>query len=143
MPVTMKLSREFYDRLGERVAGELVGMFDVVETNFRAELRDINALAVTSFDLKLEQRLGEFRVVMDLRFAEVDARFTGLEKSVDARFVALERSIDRRFDEVDAKFHNLELTMRRDQQRLIMWMVGLWVSSTVGIIGVMLQLIPR
>ncbi len=41
MPVTAKLSRKFYDKLGDDVANELVDWFNAVDTSYRAEFRDL------------------------------------------------------------------------------------------------------
>jgi hypothetical protein len=38
-PVTAKLSREFYDRFGDKVVDELVGLLNDMDATFRAELR--------------------------------------------------------------------------------------------------------
>lgn len=60
MPVTAKLSKRFYDVLGEDVANELVDWFNAVDLTYRTELRDFNELNFARFDAKLEQRLAEF-----------------------------------------------------------------------------------
>ena len=36
MPVTAKLSKQFYDRLGEDIANELVEWFNAVDATYRA-----------------------------------------------------------------------------------------------------------
>lgn len=64
MPVTAKLSKRFYDVLGEDVANELVDWFNAVDLTYRADLRELNELNFARFDAKLEQRLAELRVGM-------------------------------------------------------------------------------
>lgn len=61
MPVTAKLSRLFYERLGDEVANELVDLLNQVDTSYRAELREINDLNFARFEAKLEQRLAQLR----------------------------------------------------------------------------------
>ena len=61
MPVTAKLSREFYDRFGDKIVDELVGLLNDVDTIFKAELREQNDRNLALFDAKLEQRLAELR----------------------------------------------------------------------------------
>jgi hypothetical protein len=61
MPVTAKLSREFYDRFGDKVVDELVGLLNDVDATFKAELREQNDRNLTLFDAKLEQRLAELK----------------------------------------------------------------------------------
>ncbi len=59
MPVTAKLFREFYDRFGDKVVNELVGLLNDMDATFRAELREMNEQNFARFDAKLEQRLAE------------------------------------------------------------------------------------
>ena len=59
MPVTAKLSKAFYDRLGEQIANELVEWFNQVDATYRSDLREINELNFARFDAKLEQRFAE------------------------------------------------------------------------------------
>jgi hypothetical protein len=40
MPVTARLSKQFYDRLGEPIATELVDWFNDVDATYRADLRE-------------------------------------------------------------------------------------------------------
>jgi hypothetical protein len=61
MPVTAKLSKKFYDALGEEVANELVDWFNAVDAAYRADLRELNELNFARFDAKLEQRLAELK----------------------------------------------------------------------------------
>ena len=61
MPVTAKLSKRFYEVLGEDVANELVDWFNAVDLTYRADLRELNELNFARFDAKLEQRLAELR----------------------------------------------------------------------------------
>ena len=70
MPVTARLSKHFYERLGEQVATELVDWFNAVDATYKAELRDMNELNFARFDAKVGQRFAEF----DQRFAEFEAR---------------------------------------------------------------------
>lgn len=61
VPVTARLSRLFYERLGEQVANELVDWFNAVDATYRAELRELNELNFARFDAKLDQRVAELR----------------------------------------------------------------------------------
>ncbi len=62
MPVTAKLSKRFYEVLGEDVANELVDWFNSVDLTYRSDLRELNELNFARFDAKLEQRLAQLRV---------------------------------------------------------------------------------
>lgn len=61
VPVTAKLSKRFYEVLGEDIANELVDWFNAVDLTYRTELRELNELNFARFDAKLEQRLAELR----------------------------------------------------------------------------------
>ena len=53
MPVTAKLSRKFYERLGDDIAGELVDWFNAVDTTYQSQLREINELNWERFKAEL------------------------------------------------------------------------------------------
>ncbi len=74
MPVTAKLSRKFYEKLGDDIATELVEWFNQVDASYRSDLRDFNDANFARFDAKLEQRLAETRAEMAAGFARADAR---------------------------------------------------------------------
>jgi hypothetical protein len=61
MPVTARLSKLFYERLGEQIANELVDWFNAVDATYRADLRELNEQNFARFDAKLEQRFAELR----------------------------------------------------------------------------------
>lgn len=73
MPVTAKLSKEFYDKFGNAVADELVNWFNQVDATYRSDLRELNELNFARSDAKTEQRMAELRSDMDVRFAELRA----------------------------------------------------------------------
>jgi hypothetical protein len=85
VPVTARLSKQFYDRLGEDVANELVDWFNAVDATYRADLRELNELNFTRFDAKLEQRV-----------AELDARLTA---RIDTMAAQLNATLERRLGE--------------------------------------------
>lgn len=71
VPVTAKLSKRFYDVLGEDVANELVEWFNAVDLTYRADLRELNELNFARFDAKLEQRVAELRAEFRQGIAEL------------------------------------------------------------------------
>jgi hypothetical protein len=83
MPVTAKLSRKFYERLGDDVANELVEWFNQVDATYRSEFRDLFEVHFARFDAKLEQRIAEVK-------AEFESKFAGLEAKLDARMATFE-----------------------------------------------------
>ncbi len=97
MPVTARLSKRFYDVLGEDVANELVDWFNAVDLTYKADLRELNELNFARFDAKLEQRLAELQAV-------------------------------------------LRTEMERMRSSLLRWMFGFWVSTLIGIAGLLIAL---
>ena len=87
MPVTAKLSKQFYARLGEEIANELVEWFNAVDATYRADLRELNELNFARFDAKLEQRLAEFNARLEQRLARSEA---GLERRLGDRIARVE-----------------------------------------------------
>jgi hypothetical protein len=73
VPVTAKLSKRFYDVLGEDVANELVDWFNAVDLTYRADLRELNELNFARFDAKLEQRLAQLRAELRAELHELRA----------------------------------------------------------------------
>src|SRR5207249_9009806 len=69
MPVA-KLSREFYERFGDKLTDELVNCLNAIEGSYRAELRDLFDAHFGRFEEKLERRLADLRV--ELHSTRVD-----------------------------------------------------------------------
>jgi hypothetical protein len=100
VPVTAKLSRKFYEKLGDDVANELVEWFNLVDATYRSDLRELNELNFARFDAKLEQRVGELdakieRLVAGLR-VEMQAGFTTADARLDQRLAELETRLTKR-----------------------------------------------
>ena len=58
MPVA-KLSREFYERFGDKLTDELVNCLNSIEASYRAELGSLLEAHFGRFEEKLERRLAE------------------------------------------------------------------------------------
>jgi len=109
VPVTARLSKRFYDVLGEDIANELVDWFNAVDLTphfargglYRADLRELNDLNFARFDAKLEQRLAELRAEL---LTELRTAIAGL------------------------------------RAELVRWMFGFWVTTLLGIAGLLIAL---
>ena len=120
MPVTAKLSKEFYDRLGERVANELVNWFNEVDATYRADLRDLNDRNFTRFEYKLDQRMAELEARLNARIDRVE---TGFSAKIDRVEAELSAKIDAKIDALRAE--------------LIKWSFLFWIGTVVTIVGAM------
>jgi hypothetical protein len=76
VPVTARLSKLFYERLGEQIANELVDWFNLVDATYKADLRELN----------------------DLNFARLDQRITALEARFDARLATSIANLSERME---------------------------------------------
>ena len=115
MPLTAKLSKEFYDKFGNAVVDELVNWFNQVDATYKLELRDLNELNFARFDAKLEQRIAELRAEV----AMLEARF---EAKLGTEIATLEGRLLARLGVVEGRFGTLE-------GRLVRWMFLFWVAS--------------
>lgn len=121
MPVTARLSKNFYDRLGEEIAGELVEWFNQVDATYRGDLRELNELNFARFDAKVEQRFAEFEAKMGERIGALERRMDVFEARMERRFAEFEARMERRFGE---------------QAR---WMFAAWASLLIPIVGLYLR----
>jgi hypothetical protein len=119
VPVTARLSKRFYDVLGEDVANELVDWFNAVDLTYRADLRELNELNFARFDAKLEQRLAELRAALRQEIAGLRA-------------------------ELRTEIAGLRVEFRTELQQvrteLLRWMFGFWVTTLLGIAGLLIAL---
>lgn len=164
MPRTARLSRAFYDRLGDDVANELVGLLNVIDSGYQSELRTLNDTNFVRLDARLEQRFAAQEARIDARFAEqdariaarfaeqdarIDVRFAEQDAKMEARFAEQDAKWEARFAEQDAKFEarwsKLEIMIERRiadcRHSLLRWMLGLWITTMVGVVGLYLQIL--
>ena len=118
MPVTARLSKLFYDRMGEQVANELVEWFNQVDATYRADLRELNELNFARFDAKLEQRIAQVEAKIDRRIAELRAELIERIVRSEAR---LETLIERRIS------------------GLTRWMFAMWLTTMLAFLGLFLR----
>jgi hypothetical protein len=61
VPVTAKLSRKFYEQLGDDVAAELVDWFNAVDATYKADLKETNELNWERFKATLHEEISSLR----------------------------------------------------------------------------------
>jgi hypothetical protein len=123
VPVTAKLSRKFYEKLGDDVANELVDWFNSVDATYRSDLKELNELNFARFDAKLEQRVAALDAKIEQRAAEVRAEMQAGFARVDAQFLAADAKLEQRLAQMESR-----LTRR---------MFGFWIAqagTTVGLV---------
>jgi len=123
VPVTAKLSRKFYEKLGDDVANELVEWFNSVDATYRSDLKELNELNFARFDAKVEQRWAQLDAKVEQRVAELRAEMR-------AGFVAADAKLEQRLAELETR-----LTRR---------MFGFWVAqaaTTAGLVFGVIKLV--
>jgi hypothetical protein len=132
MPVTARLSKRFYDAIGDDAANDLVNWMNAVDLTYRNELLQHNEANFTRFVTLLDSRIAELRSEMDRRFDQVDRRFDNIEQrlekseqrlaAVEAGLVSLEARIDAKFDKFESK--------------MLRWMLVFWTTTMLGVGGI-------
>ncbi len=132
MPVTARLSKAFYDRLGEEIAHELVEWFNQVDATYRSDLRELNELNFQRFDARMEQRIAASE-------RSLEQRMTALEATLERDMHALETRLDRRMSALEAnlgqRMVGLEATLERRFGEQTRWLLGVLVALLIPIIG--------
>jgi hypothetical protein len=59
VPVTARLSRKFYERFGDEIAGEFVDWFNAVDSTYHQQLRDLNDLNWERFKAELHSAIAQ------------------------------------------------------------------------------------
>jgi len=109
MPVA-KLSREFYERFGDKLTDELVNCLNAIEGSYRAELRDLFDAHFGRFEEKLERRLTDAKAELGIKIGQLRAEFgTTIEQ--------------------------LRVELHSTKADMLKWSVGLWVPVTLAVIG--------
>jgi len=107
MPVTARLSKRFYEALGEDVANELVDWFNAVDATYKADLRDLIEVQAQRFDAKLRQGLAETRAELRGEIAQLRT-------------------------EMHAGFAQTRTEMANLRAELIKWMFLFWLGTVAA-----------
>ncbi len=105
MPVA-KLSREFYEKFGDKLADELVNCLNSIEASYRAELRDLFNAHFGRFEEKLEGRLLDTKAELGITKAELGI-----------------------------KIEQLRVELHSTKADVLKWSLGLWVPVALAVIG--------
>ena len=109
MPVA-KLSREFYEKFGNKLTDELVNCLNSIEASYRAELRDLFDAQFGRFEEKLLGRL------------------TNGNADLGARVTQLRADLDLKIEQLRGELHSTKAEMLK-------WGVALWVPVALAVIG--------
>ena len=134
MPVTARLSKKFYERLGEDVTNELVEWLNSVDATYRSEFRDLFEAHFGRFEARLQQGLAEVRGEFGERMARLEAR---LVQGLGELRGEHQSDLAELRGEVRAGLAELRGDLRSEFKqdlgaqgtRLIIWSFGFWVTS--------------
>ncbi len=71
MPVTLKLSEEFYERLGHNVANELVDTLNAIDVSYRQEFRELFDANFRRLETRMDALESRLEARMDAKLAEL------------------------------------------------------------------------
>ncbi len=127
MPVTAKLSRKFYERFGDDIAGELVDWFNAVDLTYQTQLKETNELNWERFKATLLAETSSIRGEVRAGLAELreDLRRELLGKIGGVR------------DELHGEIGALTKEMHAMRNELIKWMFIFWSGAVVSLGGLM------
>lgn len=112
MPVTAKLSRSFYDKLGDDVASELVDWFNAVDSDYKNDLKELN-----------DRNWERFR-------AELGAHRSGI--SAELGMMRLE------FGQFRA---DIQSAIAAQRAELLKWMFIFWSGTVIPMVGLFIAVI--
>ncbi len=130
MPVTARLSKAFYEKLGEDVTNELVNWFNAVDATYKSELRDLNELNYARFDAKLEQRIAELR-------AELRESIAALRSELREELAALRTELRSEIAAARLETAGVRAEIAATKASLIKWMLVFLSGWAVAVIGVL------
>jgi DNA anti-recombination protein RmuC len=110
MPITVKLSRKFYETFGEDLANEFVELLNKAHTAFREDLRELNESNFTRFEGKLAEMNGQW-----------EGRFAAFDAKLEQRLAEFNRDLADRLAQLESR-----LTWR---------MFAFWAPTTLAVIG--------
>ena len=139
MPVTVKLSKRFYDTFGEDVANELVGLLNVVDAASRADLTRL----ADEYHARLRGELERFATKADLeRFATKEDLERFATKADLERFATkadLERYATK--DDLAVLRGELRADMAALKADLMKWMLVFWVGTSLTTVSLVLTVV--
>ncbi len=97
--------------------------FNAVDLAYRTDLRELNELNFARFDAKLEQRLAELR-------SELLVEIRGGDQQVRTEAPA-------------APHRGVRTGLQQVRVELLRWMFGFWVTTLIGIAGLLIALPAR
>jgi len=116
MPITAKLSRQFYERFGDEVVNELVEWLNTVDLSYRQEFKDLFDANFARLEMRLSEMERRLEDRLELRLAQVQAELRG---------------------ELRQEVGRLEAAIARSESRVIAWCFGFWITQLGAMVGLL------
>ena len=126
MPVTARLSRRFYEKLGDEVTNELVDWLNAVDQSYRQEFRELFDANFSRLQAGLAQQSREYQLRLAQQGVEFQARLA--QQAAELR------------GEFTKGFAALEVRIATSEKSLIRWMFGFWIGSWAATLGTVIAL---
>ncbi len=137
MPVTAKLSRQFYERLGEQVVNELVEWLNQVDAAYKSDLREINELNYARFDAKVDERFTALRSELKGDISALERKLDGSIASLDGKLDVSIASLERR---MDVGFADMRTWTEKSLKEQARWFIAAW-GALVAALGAVVALL--
>ena len=131
MPVTAKLSRKFYEQLGDDVAGELVDWFNAVDATYQSQLKEMNELSWERFKATLQGEAASIRGEIAALRAEVHGEIGTLRAEMHEEIGMLR-------GEIRGEMGTIRAEMGAIRAELLKWMFLYWCGSIIAIVGLVI-----
>ena len=134
MPVTARLSRRFYDAIGDDAANDLVNWMNAVDVEYRTELMRVNEANFTRFTATLDTRFAAARQETDRRLDRIEARLDEMDfrasmARIDRMFTQLEARMQTQFAQLEAR---VQTQFAQFKARMLKWMLVFWTTTMAG-----------
>jgi len=143
MPITIKLSREFYERFGDRIANEFVEVLNQVDLAYRDDLREINEANFRRFEAKLDR----FEVEVRLELAEFRGDWEKFRTEMRQEMAEFKLEIRSEMSALREENTGLRGDMNRGFERLradmLKWMFLFWATSLLTMVGILVTVLRR
>ncbi len=137
MPVTVRFTSKFYERLGDDVAGELVDWCNAVDETYRNQLREMNESFWERLTAHLDASLGVTRNEMSAMRGDLRTDVTNTGANLRTEMSSMRADLRTEMGSVTADLRTEMANMRAD---LIKWMFVFWIGNVVSLGGLMVGL---
>ena len=132
MPVTARLSRKFYERFGDEIAGEFVDWFNAVDATYQQQLRELNDLNWERFKAELNAAIAQSEARLTEKISE---KLSGTNTEVG--------SIKTEIANVKIGIAIVKTEIANTKADLMKWMFIYWSGTVLSLGGLMIALLRK